>query len=111
YRHRRPRHQNLIQIVALISSRLSLYNAADAIITIAGERKRFQGKVERKEEGYAFVRFPEFVKAIFASRADSDVVEWDFIAANSTVTASVGFNRRGPRVLKIAPSGPASSQR
>ncbi len=58
-------------------------------------------RVERKEEGYAFLKLYEFPKDIFASRADSDPREWDKLYARAEAKCSLAFNRRGARAVSI----------
>lgn len=62
---------------------------------------RYEGRVERKEEGYAFVKIPQFPKAVFASRADSESEEWDALCKGSKATCGLAFNRRGPRAIFV----------
>ena len=59
-------------------------------------------RLERKEEGYAFLRLPLFPKDIFASRADSDSAEWDKLYARAQAKCWVAFNRRGARAISIS---------
>ena len=58
-------------------------------------------RVERKEEGYAFLKLPQFPKNVFASRADSDPLEWDKLHSTARVKCALAFNRRGPRAMDV----------
>ncbi len=58
-------------------------------------------RVERKEEGYAFLKLYPFQKNIFASRANSDPREWDKLYARAQAKCSLAFNRRGARAISI----------
>ena len=58
-------------------------------------------RVGRKEEGYAFLKLPQFPENIFASRAESDPVEWDKLYMGARTTCVVAFNRRGPRATSV----------
>jgi tetratricopeptide (TPR) repeat protein len=62
----------------------------------------FEGRVTRKEEGYAFVKLPQFVSDVFASRAESSLADWDKIRTGSDVQCNVGFTRRGPRATTVS---------
>lgn len=61
----------------------------------------FSGKVDRLEEGYAFVRSPAYPAPLFASRADSDASGWSLLRNGTGVAFNVAFNRRGPRATNI----------
>ena len=58
-------------------------------------------RVERKEEGYAFLKLPQFPKNVFASRADSDPLEWDKLHPMARAKCVLAFNRRGPRAIDV----------
>ncbi len=58
-------------------------------------------RVERKEEGYAFLKLPLFPEDVFASRADSDPAEWDKLYARAQTKCGIAFNRRGARAVSI----------
>ncbi|MER8364947.1 SIR2 family protein [Mesorhizobium sp. M1378] len=77
-------------------------NGSDAPIFEGGVKKRFRGKIERAEAGYAFVRFPDFKNALFASKSDHDVDSWPKVARGAEMTGFVTFNRRGPRVIGLS---------
>ena len=62
---------------------------------------RYDCQVERKENGYAFLKIPQFPKAVFASRADSDSGEWDALCRGARVTCGLAFNRRGVRAISV----------
>ena len=59
-------------------------------------------RVKRKEEGYAFLTLPLFPKDLFASRADSDPVEWDKLHVGAQAKCGIAFNRRGARARSIS---------
>ena len=61
----------------------------------------YDSRVERKEEGYAFLKLPLFSKNVFASRADSDPAEWDKLYAGAQTKCKIAFNRRGARAISI----------
>lgn len=61
----------------------------------------YAGRIERLEEGYAFVRIAHFPSAIFASRAESDQDDWERLRSGSLMTSSVAFSRRGARAIKV----------
>lgn len=61
-----------------------------------------RGRTERKEDGYAFVRFTDLKADVFASRADSDGDNWARIRPADNVQGHLAFNRRGPRAIKLA---------
>lgn len=58
-------------------------------------------QVERKEEGYAFLRLPQFPKDIFASRAENDPAEWDQLYKGAKARCALAFSRRGARAVSV----------
>jgi len=59
------------------------------------------GRVERKEEGYAFMKLSQFPKDVFASRAESDPDEWDKLYVGAKAKCTLAFNRRGARAISV----------
>jgi tetratricopeptide (TPR) repeat protein len=59
-------------------------------------------RVERKEEGYAFLKLPQFPKDVFASRAESDLAEWDKLYTGATAKCALAFSRRGARAISVS---------
>jgi hypothetical protein len=59
-------------------------------------------RVERKEEGYAFLRLPQFPKDVFTSRAESILAEWDKLYTGANAKCALAFNRRGPRGISVS---------
>ena len=55
-------------------------------------------RVERKEEGYGFLKLSLFPKDIFASRAESNLAEWDKLYAGANANA-LSHSAAGGRVL------------
>ena len=66
--------------------------------------RRLKGALTRKEEGYAFVKFPQFTDAIFASKAESLAEDWDELKYGQHVRCHVSFTRRGPRATNLRAS-------
>jgi tetratricopeptide (TPR) repeat protein len=66
-----------------------------------GEVRTYNGRVERLEEGYGFIRIPQFPDAVFASRADSRNESWARLRSGATVRCAVEFSRRGPRATSL----------
>lgn len=62
----------------------------------------YTGRIERFEEGYAFISIPQFPNAIFASRAESKQSEWDRLGRDSSITCFVAFSRRGACAIEVA---------
>lgn len=60
------------------------------------------GRIERLEEGYAFVRANQFPRALFAAKADTNQIEWAKLHSGAAVTFNVAFNRRGPLAISLA---------
>lgn len=58
-------------------------------------------RVERKEEGYAFLSLPQFPNNVFASRADSNSAEWDKLYAGTKAKCDLAFSRRGVRAISV----------
>lgn len=61
----------------------------------------FDCQIVRREEGYAFVKVPQFPDDLFASRGDSDPAEWERLRNGSRTRCEISFSRRGPRATKI----------
>ena len=73
-----------------------------AIVKRNADLVLYDCRVERKEEGYAFLKLPQFPDdAIFASRSDSDSSEWDRLYPTAKARCALGFNRRGPRAVAV----------
>ena len=70
---------------------------AGAVAERGGIPIMYDCRVERKEEGYAFLKLYAFP----ASRADSDPREWDKLYARAEAKCSLAFNRRGTRAISI----------
>jgi len=62
------------------------------------------GSVERMEEGYAFLKAPQFPEPIFALRGDCDQEYWHLINLRSTVSFQIAFCRRGVRAINMKPT-------
>jgi cold shock CspA family protein len=58
-------------------------------------------RVERKEEGYAFLKLPQFPKDVFASRAESNSAEWDKLYTGAKAKCDLAFGRRGARAISV----------
>ncbi|MEE9246743.1 MAG: hypothetical protein V3U63_11145, partial [Gemmatimonadota bacterium] len=58
-------------------------------------------RVERKEEGYAFLKLPQFPKDVFASRAESNSAEWDKLYTGAQAKCDLAFSRRGARAISM----------
>lgn len=58
-------------------------------------------RVERKEEGYAFLKLPQFPKDIFASRAESNSLEWEKLYVGAKARCALAFNRRGAHAVSV----------
>jgi cold shock CspA family protein len=58
-------------------------------------------RVERKEEGYAFLKLPQFPKDVFASRAESDPTEWERLYTGAKGKCALAFSRRGTRAISV----------
>jgi len=74
---------------------------ASAAIERDGVSILYGCRVERKEEGYAFLRLPQFPKDIFASRAESNLMDWDTLYTGASARCVLAFSRRGPRGISI----------
>jgi tetratricopeptide (TPR) repeat protein len=72
-----------------------------ALVEANGVSAVFKGTMVRKEEGYGFVKIPQFPDRIFASRAESSSSDWDALRNGSDVQCFVGFTRRGPRATQV----------
>ena len=66
-----------------------------------GELVRYDCSVERKEEGYAFLRLPEIPMDVFASRASSDAADWRALHRGVRGTCGLAFNRRGVCAVSV----------
>lgn len=63
---------------------------------------RLTGRVEQREETYAFIRCPSYPRNIYASVYQSLEVNWSEVRQQTTVSFEVGFNRMGPVALMIS---------
>ena len=70
-------------------------------VTKNGTVVAYDCSVRRKEEGYAFLKVPQFPKDLFASRADSDFSDWDKLDNRRRAKCSLAFTRRGPRAVSV----------
>ena len=66
-----------------------------------GAATRFEGRVERVEEGYAFISSAHVTRELFASRVDTEDQNWSSLASGERVQFQVGFNRRGARAMNV----------
>ena len=57
-------------------------------------------RVERKEDGYAFLKVSQFPKDVFASRSENDS-EWDKLYTGASAKCALAFSRRGPRAVSV----------
>lgn len=71
--------------------------------SLDGSKKaaNYDGRINRLEEGYAFVRIAHFPDDVFASRAESDIKSWEALRSGEAVTCELAFCRRGARAVKI----------
>ena len=74
---------------------------ASALVKRDGVPTIYDCRVERKEEGYAFLKFAQFPSNIFASRSESELAEWDKLRRGEEVKCTLAFNRRGARATSI----------
>ena len=72
-----------------------------AVVELEGTQILYESLVKRKEEGYAFLKLHLFPIDIFASRADSNLAEWDKLNAGAQTKCNLAFNRRGARATSI----------
>lgn len=75
---------------------------ASAVVERDGIPISYDCRVERKEEGYAFLKLPQFQKDVFASRAESNSVEWDKLYNGASAKCALAFSRRGPRAISVS---------
>ena len=61
----------------------------------------YDGRVKRKEEGYAFIQLLRFTQNVFASKSESEGTEWDTLHSGASVECGLGFNRRGERATSV----------
>jgi hypothetical protein len=71
-----------------------VYDSADRAVVL-------KGRVERKEYGYAFIRFADFKEAVFTSRAESDHDEWERLCDGASICGNLAFNRRGACAVRL----------
>ncbi len=77
-------------------------NRAAAVVDREAVATLYDCRVERKEEGYAFLRLPQFPKSVFASRAENNSIDWDKLSAGANGACSIAFSRRGPRAISLS---------
>ncbi len=68
----------------------------------AGRPASKLGRIERLEEGYAFVHANEYPQDLFASKADTNQIEWGNFRSGTAVSFNVAFNRRGALAISVA---------
>ena len=61
----------------------------------------YEGLVQRKEEGYAFIQLVRFAQDVFASRAESEATEWNALYSGTRVKCGLAFSRRGGRAISV----------
>lgn len=61
-----------------------------------GEPVEFEGKVEVKEESYAFIRSPQFRKDIYAAASSMKRESWGNLRRGASVYFKLAFSLRGP---------------
>ena len=61
----------------------------------------YDGLVQRKEEGYSFIQLVRFAQDVFASRAESEAIEWDALHSVARVKCGLAFGRRGGRSISV----------
>lgn len=66
-----------------------------------GERKRFGGKIRRKEDSYIFIRTKEFPSDIFAHVNETSADSWRNLAYDDQISFELGFNFRGPSAINL----------
>lgn len=62
----------------------------------------YECRVERKEEGYGFLKLPQFSRNVFASRAESNSAEWDKLSMGAKAKCALAFSRRGARAISVS---------
>ena len=72
-----------------------------AAVERGGAMVLYDGLVQRKEEGYAFVQLVRFAQDVFASRAESEAAEWDVWQSGTRVKCGLAFSRRGGRAISV----------
>lgn len=80
----------------------SFRTRAAATVERDGVPVMYECRVERKEEGYAFLKLPQFPKDIFASRAESNLAEWDRLYTGAKAKCALAFSRRGSRAISVS---------
>ena len=74
----------------------------NAVVKTSSEARRYAGRLERKEEGYAFLAVEQMAQyRVFAARAESDIEVWETLNLGDRVTFELGFTRRGPRACSV----------
>ncbi len=76
-------------------------NQSTAVAKQNGIPIAYESRIKRKEEGYAFLKLHLLPKDIFASRTDSDPVDWDKLYNGAETKCNLAFNRQGPRATSI----------
>ena len=74
---------------------------ATAIVERDGAPTIYDCRVERKEEGYSFLKFVQFPSNIFASRAQSNPDEWKGLYNGAEANCSLAFTRRGVCAISV----------
>lgn len=67
----------------------------------SGRPVTLKGRIERLEEGYAFVSANQYPQNLFAAKADAHSIEWPELRNGDDVFFNIAFNRRGPLVVSL----------
>ena len=81
------------------------FRRAAATIESSANSVQCDCRIERKEDGYAFLKVPQFPQDIFASRAESEPTEWSKLYYGAEARCGLAFNRRGPRAVSVRLAG------
>lgn len=76
--------------------------AAEPIRGIDQKVVFYRGSIQRKEDGYAFVKLDQFQRALYTAASSNSGEVWSALKPQSIVRASVSFNRKGARATSIS---------
>jgi tetratricopeptide (TPR) repeat protein len=72
------------------------------VLSENGEPVLYAGKVEVKEDSYAFIRSPQFQKNIYAAASSMKTESWGRLRRGASVHLKLGFTLRGPCASEIS---------
>jgi tetratricopeptide (TPR) repeat protein len=71
------------------------------VLSQNGDHAEFEGRVESKEDSYAFIKSPQFRKDIYAAASSMKRESWGNLRRGASVYFTLAFSLRGPRASSM----------